>query len=240
MTADIHSLAGAFALDALADDELRDFTRHLAVCEACTVEVEEFRATTSLMGAASAEAPPASMRAAVMSRVATTPQVRPEPAPVTSLRQRFQPMLLPVAAGLVLLVAVLTGVVRSQQSQLSSLELAQAQNERALLAVLTAPDNQTLAMHGDSGNGLVMWSASAAQAVLFVQNLDDLPEEQAYQLWFMRDGVPQPSAVFSPGTQGRAMVALDFVPDRIDAVAVTIEPSSGSSAPTGPMVLTPA
>ena len=48
MTAsDIHSLSGAYALDAVDDLERAAFERHLRECEACALEVGELRETVS-------------------------------------------------------------------------------------------------------------------------------------------------------------------------------------------------
>ena len=39
MTIDLHTLSGAYALDALSAEEAEEFSRHLAQCEACREEV---------------------------------------------------------------------------------------------------------------------------------------------------------------------------------------------------------
>ena len=66
---DIHTLAGAYALDALTEIERASFARHVAGCEACAVEVAELRETSSRLGGALSEPPPASLRVAVMAEV---------------------------------------------------------------------------------------------------------------------------------------------------------------------------
>ena len=47
MTVDIHTLAGAYALDALNDLERAAFARHMTECEACAQEVAEYLETTA-------------------------------------------------------------------------------------------------------------------------------------------------------------------------------------------------
>jgi anti-sigma factor RsiW len=76
---DIHTLTGAYAVDALEDDERALFELHIRECDACAQEIAELQATAALMGAAAYEAPPASMKAAVMAEVDTVRQERPLP-----------------------------------------------------------------------------------------------------------------------------------------------------------------
>ncbi|MEO9151087.1 MAG: zf-HC2 domain-containing protein [Lapillicoccus sp.] len=46
---DLHHLLGAFVLGGLSDDEQRDFTRHLRVCETCQRESAQFSGLPSLL-----------------------------------------------------------------------------------------------------------------------------------------------------------------------------------------------
>ena len=84
MSEELHTLAGLYVVDALDDDERARFDAHLADCAACQEEVAEFQATTGRLSQLMAERPPQSLRAAIMARVAVTPQesaVRPRPGP---------------------------------------------------------------------------------------------------------------------------------------------------------------
>lgn len=77
MSPDVHTLTGAYALDALPDDEQREFEEHLAQCEACRREVAELRATAARLAAPVAEQPPPGLRNAVLDIVDQTRQERP-------------------------------------------------------------------------------------------------------------------------------------------------------------------
>src|SRR4051794_23225952 len=72
---EIHTLAGAYALDALTEIERASFARHLAECETCAVEVAELNDPASRLSAAAWEAPPPRLRDAVLREVAQTRQV---------------------------------------------------------------------------------------------------------------------------------------------------------------------
>lgn len=238
MSADVHGLAGAYALHALTEEDERLFLRHLAACATCQAEVADYERTAALLGAAAEEAPPSGMRAALLERVDATPQVRDGVVPIT-LRRRLTPVLMPVAAGLVLVLLGLGGVTLRQRQELGELRAAQAAQSEALLSVLAAEDLQRLAMRGD-GSATVLWSPARRTAVLVASGLADLPEDRAYQLWLMADGVPIPSRVFRPGRDGAMVALLSSTPERFQAVAVTVESLRGATSPTGPMVLAPA
>lgn len=56
-TPDIHTLVGAYVLDAVDDTERTAFEAHLPACPACRAAVREFRATAALLGTARAREP---------------------------------------------------------------------------------------------------------------------------------------------------------------------------------------
>ncbi|MDI5982443.1 RskA family anti-sigma factor, partial [Amycolatopsis magusensis] len=74
---DMHTLAGAYALDALDDVERERFRRHLAECPSCAQEVRELQATAARLGAAVAEDPPPGMKAEVLASIRATRQEPP-------------------------------------------------------------------------------------------------------------------------------------------------------------------
>jgi anti-sigma factor RsiW len=61
MSTDVHTLAGAYVLDAVSDAERRAFEHHMTRCPSCTQEVRELRETTVRLGSATVAAPPPRM-----------------------------------------------------------------------------------------------------------------------------------------------------------------------------------
>ncbi|MEV5410480.1 anti-sigma factor [Thermopolyspora sp. NPDC052614] len=76
MNDDLHTLSGAYALNALPEQQQRLFEEHMARCEACLIEVRGLRETAARLGLAAAEEPPPGLRARVLARIA---EVRQEP-----------------------------------------------------------------------------------------------------------------------------------------------------------------
>ena len=77
MTPDIHTLAGAYVLDAVDPEERAGFEAHLAECESCRDEVAALRGTAAALAASEAAPPPESLRTKVMAAAAQTPQLPP-------------------------------------------------------------------------------------------------------------------------------------------------------------------
>lgn len=76
-TPDMHLDTGALALGALPADELPAIEEHIGTCDSCREELAGFRETVVRLAAVAAEAPPASLRQAVMAAIAVTPQLPP-------------------------------------------------------------------------------------------------------------------------------------------------------------------
>jgi anti-sigma-K factor RskA len=77
---DIHTLTGAYAVDALPDDEREVFEQHLVVCDACAQEVLELQATAARLSDAAFEPPPPSLRDRVLAEIDATRQDPPLPS----------------------------------------------------------------------------------------------------------------------------------------------------------------
>jgi anti-sigma-K factor RskA len=69
--------------------------------------------------------------------------------------------------------------------------------------------------------------------LLIASNLPALPAGRAYEMWVIpKGGMPVPAGLFQSGPQGTAMHILPGAVGPNVTVAVTIEPESGSTAPT--------
>src|SRR5579863_9786657 len=89
---DTHTLAGAYAMDAISAADRDRFERHLAGCQECAEEIAGLREATARLGAASAVTPPAGLKERVMAAAAMTRQQAPDAAAADSpARARMRP-----------------------------------------------------------------------------------------------------------------------------------------------------
>src|SRR4051812_42357707 len=76
-TVDPHLLTGAYAVDALDDEERADFEAHLTTCAACRAEVADLQNAASGLATLSAQVPPDSLRESVLGAISSTRQLPP-------------------------------------------------------------------------------------------------------------------------------------------------------------------
>ncbi|MGW6561569.1 anti-sigma factor [Streptomyces hydrogenans] len=234
-TTDTHTLAAAYALGALDDEERKDFDAHLQTCEACRQEAAEFEATTARLATAVSQTPPAAAKAQVMAAIDGVRQLPPRvPAPraVPALGGFLRRRAVPWALAASVAAAVLGGVAvwQTQNGQELEQQARQAQQQLdAVSAVLAAPDARTA--HGKAANGAVttvVASDQQNQAVFAAANLPAPGAGKTYQLWLDHDGTMLPAGLIDhDGT-----VILAGNPADAGAVGLTLEPDGGSPQPT--------
>ncbi|MFI5612908.1 anti-sigma factor domain-containing protein [Amycolatopsis sp. NPDC051903] len=238
-TPDMHTLTGAYALDALSDTERAQFQRHLEQCEACAQEVRELRATAGRLGAAMADEPPAALRERVLAEMRATrqlpPRSRPEPGERSRGRRRW-PLITTAAAAVVglALAGVFGGIAVTTQGRLDA---AQSQLDQARVRyqpvgeLLAAPDAQTL--HGTApggGGGTVVVSKQLDRMMFMESGLPPYPAGHVYQAWLMGPHLaPRPAGLLPGGPAGSLVVADGLA--GADQFAISVEQAGGS--PTG-------
>lgn len=252
MTDDLHSLAAAYVLDALDDDERRRFEDHLAGCSACSVDVADLREAAALLGAdAPLVSPPPDMKAVVMAQIASTPQLpatdavtagsaepvepaAPSPSSIAERRRRTGPprwVTLAAAAAVVVVAGVGAVVVLGGGD-----DPAPDPTELAIEQVRDAPDAVSVELRGDGpGAVTVTYSAADDRGVIVADGLDAPDADHVYQLWAISGDTPTPSVVFTP-ENGASAEVIEMTFDPPDAWAVTVEPAGGSPSPTGDIV----
>lgn len=234
MSAEMHAMVGAYALDALDHHEQVAFEAHLAGCPSCSDELAEFSATAERLGSAVALTPPASLRATVLAAVATTPQERRViPLRPAERWRRRAPVLL--AAASVLAVVSVLGIYIGEHNRLSETE-----DQRQLEAqVLAADDAVTTAERiGDSTRVKVIASDSMDSAVVVMRGVPPLAEDDSYQMWAVGPDQPQSLGVMgNDDVEGTTSHLVEGIRDA-DVLAITVEPEGGSEQPTDEPIIT--
>jgi anti-sigma-K factor RskA len=223
MSPEVHTLAGAYALDAVNDIERAEFARHMAQCPACAQEVAELQATAARLADVVAAPPPAHLRSAVLQQIKQTRQVGPWRRDTASRagQARWRRVAVAAAAAVVVAAGVGTGTYVFQEQRV--------RHERAISDVLRAPDAQ-LRTNPVPGGGQVkvILSVSKHEGVAFLSDLPS-PGAGSYQLWLIHG--TQPTNMGIVLTSGNATELLTNV-EGADAFAVSRE--DGRSVATTP------
>jgi|SoiMethySBSTD1v2_1073268.scaffolds.fasta_scaffold04536_7 anti-sigma-K factor RskA len=240
-TSDIHSLSGAYALDAVDDLERAAFERHLRECDACALEVSELRETVSRLADTAAVEPPPSLRASVLDAVTRTPQAppgRPGRSQSTSHAaaarwRRFAAVS--VAAGVLAAGAgVGTWAVASRNVD-DARRVAVAAQQRAaeIEQVLAAPDLKVFTTPiKDGGSVNVAVARSVNKAVAILNDLPGLGDDQVYQLWMIPEASVGKPASPGPLAIGQTTGSQVLTVGNAVQFGVTIEPPGGSPQPS--------
>ncbi len=262
---DLHTLTGAYALDALdSASESARFSRHLSRCQSCAAEVRGFREVATAMAFAATTEAPAAMRERVMTAAARTRQLPPEVR--THARPRrtrgsapWIPWLSGAVATAAIAVAVFFGFSQAHtQDQLNAAraqshalaaerarveaELTQAQeHDQALAQILGAP-HVTLLSHSTSKGGVavVVLDAATRKLVVATSGLPALPAGQVYQLWLIGPAKTVSAGLLPTAQAGvtTPVVATGIV--KGDKLGLTVEPAGGSKQPTtNPIIALP-
>lgn len=250
---DMHTLAGAFAVNALSEHERARFQRHLDECASCTQEVRELRATAAKLGAAVAEDPPPELKERVLAQVRATRQQPPGTGadPVErSRRSAGAPrwMVAVAAAAAVVglaLAGVFAGMTMSTQDELTTAQqqLEQARERYAPVAdLLAAPDLRVAHNSSSIGGAGIVLASQAQDRMMFMGS--DLPDQGAtrdYELWRMdSEGTPHSAGLLDEGTSVPIVMASGV--ENTSMMAVTVEPEGGSpdGAPSSnPIIMIP-
>ncbi|MFC3453747.1 anti-sigma factor [Amycolatopsis speibonae] len=235
MTAELHTLTGAYAVDAVPAEEAAAFKRHLRGCPACGQEVRELRETAARLGAALPAAPPPRLREATLTQIA---QTRQWPPLVTAARRtptaKKPPMRVALwGAAAAAAGALVFGLVTANtepgtdpaQQQLASVN-----------SVLTAPDASTV-KGAVPGKTTVVTSRSQGKVVVLAGELPPLAPGKAYQVWLIGKSGVRSAGLLADDGPHRTRPVLADLPGGIDRVGITAEPAGGSPAPTVPAVV---
>ena len=241
---DMHSLAGEYAVGSLTSPEVEQYEAHLATCTSCREEVADMRDIAAQLSTAVATDPPPALRAAVLARIAQTPQDSAQtpqhlapPSPlsgasgsnVSPLRRRRPANW---ATGLLAAAAVVAAVAMGSWA-LSSRDDARDATAQAqqLTTLLAAGDVRTAsAEFTTGGEGTVVVSPSHHEALLLTVDLPDLPSGKVYQAWTAQGSMVPAGLV--PADSSPSIVRLPEDALSATQVAVTVEPAGGSKAPT--------
>nr|WP_199712237.1 anti-sigma factor [Kocuria tytonis] len=147
---------------------------------------------------------------------------------VERLRRRYRRWLAATAGAALVPGALLGGWGATVQAQ--NAQDASQQREQQLL---TASDVVTHQVTVRGETATLIASREHNAALLISSGLPDPGQSKEYQLWLMHDGSPGADAHFS-ADQPRTWLTGDVA--NADAVALTVEPEGGSTAPTSPVL----
>ena len=238
-----------YALGALEGSELAALQAHLAGCAACRRELQQLCSDMGLLGLGTmGPAPPPAARSRLLSALAKEPRGR-------MVRKQGPHWWLLVPTAAVSVLATISIVLWRQNNALrqdlarqlkqSGENQAEVERAREVLALLSAPDAIRVTLVATNARpqpqGKAIYRPQTGSLVFLASNFAPLPPEKAYELWLLptSGAAPIPVGVFKPDSRGSASVLMPSLPKDLQAkaFAITIEPETGSTSPTMPIIL---
>ena len=150
------------------------------------------------------------------------------------------------AISLVSIGAIALGTLGFDNYQLRQ-QVASNQGElqkyRQAIAMLQGADNRMISLKGmgaiPAATGSVMIAPTEKTAMISIQNLRQVPEDNSYRLWAIVDGKKIDCAQFRPDDQGKVFVKipLGIALKQSTTVIITIEPNRDVPEPSGEAVM---
>lgn len=243
MSADIHSLIGAYALDAVTDGERISFEEHLRRCAACRHELAELREACCRLSSIIAVAPPPALRPRILAGIGAIRPLPPlvgqdqaidqlgaidRPGTRAATTARRTPVRRWLTTAVAAAAVVVGGLTWQPWRDGAPAPISATQQ------VLQAPDSERRAAHLAGGTVVsVVYSPGLDQAVVSTQHLPPAPAGHIYQLWYMTgSGTATSAGTVTPSASGRATVLLTGAAPSGAVVGITVEPEGGSPRPT--------
>lgn len=255
---DFEALCAGYVLDALTDEENRQFEEMLR--EATPEQIQLFEDMMEIRDELALASEPTSPSLKVEENIMAAitgdrGEQQSDKIDKSSETQNIIPIWAYKAAAAILLIASLTfayvtfdlsETVDTQQSQITELQ-SQLDRQEQLLTVLSGRQVTLVNMNGldpsPEGYGKIIWDPDQGEAVLQLANLPAPPQGKDYQLWLIKAGEnPISAGVFN---FEQPSVDLFFRVEQLNeepseesnTFAVTLEPKGGVPQPTGDMFL---
>ena len=252
-------LIAAYALGALSPREMAQVEKHAERCAQYASELREaMEAAGTLALVVPQQDPPPILRARIMHHIRS--ERRPEPRPFWRLPRGWRLAAAGVVGiglaallGTTLFLSLRVSDLQDQSQELEQMALAQEEQsdrlavaldeQRALGYLMTIPNKIVYTSQDSSmiptARGMVMATPDKRWGFLVSEGLEALPEGQGYQAWWITNDRRISAGLFTADEYGWAQLLLDPLhPEgKVMGISITVEPDTGSSAPTTPAVL---
>lgn len=236
---DIAPLLGAYALDAVDDDERALVEDHLAECARCRAEVQEHREVATLLAHGGRDAPEGLWQRIAESLEEAPPGLRLVPGPpplaapaaaaasvpITPARRRpVRLVAAALAAAAVVLVALLGVQVRQQDQRIDELQVALRDPlSPAFSDALADPSSSIIELTSADGETVLRGAVTDdGRGYLRADGLPALDDGRTYQLWGDAGG-----ELVSLGVLGAHPGIVSFGAASYDTFAITAEAVPG-------------
>lgn len=257
-------LFSGFALNALSQAERDKVLQHADTSDTASQELDSLQQTAAYLGLTVPEIqPPPRIKANVMDAIRTVEQIpasvaetqavrfateakaQPYPAnaPAESMQKarKKSQKFFALAAGILLVASGALGAMvwnlNTQQQQMNTLIQAMKSERDTMMQILSAPDMQSKSQTLDDGATIrLSYSAESGAMAVSTHSMPKLPEGKGYELWLISAEKATPAGMLDlSNASATAMITGSM--EGITHFGITVEPATGSPAPTTEPIL---
>jgi anti-sigma-K factor RskA len=238
-------LFAAYALHALAPDEEAAVEEYLALHPDAMREVTLLKEAAAMLPYSVPPITPSPqlrtrLMADVYQEALADMEQRPHTAEPVSLdrarARRQRGIIWPFAAVILLVLTIgFGGWAATLNRDLTGKDRVIATQSSAIAAAGTAKPIAATTPNAPT-RGELLRLASDQSAVLTISGLPPLASGKVYEVWFVAGNTPVAAGLFSPNADGSWSGLVRGDVTNAQAIAISVEPSGGSSAPTGAIV----
>jgi anti-sigma-K factor RskA len=238
-----------YALGALRGQERLAVEKHLETCQDCRHELEQLQGDLALLAlSASGPRPPLHSRERLMAAIAKEP--RRATVRLVQRKPWWIALEWATAVAAVAMIVVLLRQNTDLRQRVAALEADSSAQQKQLLqakeliATLTSAEavhfTLVAAKAPPQPQGKAIYLRSTGTLVFLASNMPELPPQKTYELWLIpTSGAPIPAGLFRPDSHGSAALIKPPLPTGVEAktFAITVEPGTGSAAPTSTPIM---
>jgi anti-sigma-K factor RskA len=221
-----------FVLEMLSDDETNQVADHLAGCPNCRAELSHLQQVADEIPLALVQTSPSpALKTRLMEAIHNQPSATLLPTRQTYWQKLSHSLQMPwPAIGLAIIVILVLGnLLLLRQLNLNSL------NATVSMRVVALANNE----NSPGAIGTLVIDPHGNYGTLVVDNLTPLAPDRQYQVWLLKGDARTSGGLFSVNYQGYASLEITApLPlASYDSIGISVEPSGGSSEPTGLKVM---
>lgn len=245
-----------YALGALRGEECAAIESHVASCDECAAKLAQARGRIALLALAVEPVQPSpGIKEGLLRQLHATVEGHegrraPEPARIRFRATRWWTAIwAPAAVAFACITIFLVVENRKIAQQIDGMRAdvaqlqAQVQDAQSNFALFSAKDTVRVALAPSKefrgANASVRYNARLGKAFYSDSISTPAPADKSYQLWLVpAEGKPISAGILSPASGAGSEMFVSVPPGTTaKAFAVTVEPTGGSSQPTGPKIL---
>ncbi|MEK3855967.1 anti-sigma factor [Cytobacillus sp. FSL H8-0458] len=214
------------------EEEKRKFEEHLDNCPECKEELKEWESLIDVLPYRSEPAlPPAGMKDRVMANILEEGAHQSQ----AEINKKKRPGILVPAMAAALFLSLAGNLYLLNNQDQAVLPKKQETIDRVLSYVPLEP------VEGEAqGTASIVKNGNQLSIVIQASQLQDLQNEEVYQVWLIENEQPERAGTFVSTGNGEGAVVFQLNAEENinwDTVAITLEPDETSQTPKGSMVL---